>query len=76
MTAPAYASPAPAKLPKAGFFWALGIFLVTAIAGIVLAWLLYIGRQGAAAVLARTFSPLYRLSFNRQVLTRKMILIR
>ena len=36
MTAPAYASPAPAKLPKAGFFWALGIFLVTAIAGIVL----------------------------------------
>jgi hypothetical protein len=29
-------APPPEKLPKAGFFWALGIFLVTAIAGAVL----------------------------------------
>lgn len=37
MAATAYPSaPAPVKLPKAGFFWALGIFLVTAVAGIVL----------------------------------------
>lgn len=32
----AYPAPAPAKLPKAGFFWALGIFVVTAVTGIVL----------------------------------------
>ena len=40
MTAPGYApmpgAAAPAKLPKAGFFWALGIFLVTAVIGGVL----------------------------------------
>ena len=34
MAAPAYT--APPKLPKAGFFWALGIFLVTAVIGGVL----------------------------------------
>ncbi len=34
MAAPAYA--APPKLPKAGFFWALGIFVVTAVIGGVL----------------------------------------
>lgn len=41
MAAPAYPPAtsgfaAPVKLPKAGFFWALGIFLVTAVAGITL----------------------------------------
>jgi len=33
---PSATGPAPDKLPKAGFFWALGIFLVTAVAGSVL----------------------------------------
>lgn len=38
MAATAYPNPAPApaKLPKAGFFWALGIFVVTAAVGITL----------------------------------------
>src|SRR5690606_7039048 len=38
MAATAYPNPAPApvKLPKAGFFWALGIFVVTAAIGITL----------------------------------------
>ena len=39
MAATAYPNPTPAapvKLPKAGFFWALGIFVVTAVVGITL----------------------------------------
>ncbi len=45
--------------------WVKLMPLFAAVSGILLAYLLYMWREGLAAKLANTFAPLYRLSFNK-----------
>ena len=46
-------------------FWVKGLPIVMALGGIFLAWLMYIGRPGMAAALAKALRPLYLLSYNK-----------